>query len=449
MAPDAELRREVRHLAPSGRATQHATFARLIAAVFERAARCLSGLLRSLATPRLDELALSTRWRKLSYRFGEDAPGEDPRHPWPPILLDTTYFGPFAALLAAGPGGGRALPGALTTSERTTREACFPPLPPWPDPSPPRPPAAHRRPRPAPTAAQIQRFTSQPGLERRRIRRVGHRRSPAVRGVLVADRGFASADLFAWRRRHRRDFVIRIEATTHVGLGPAGPSRPVAEAVPVQPGAPRRGAGATSGQQARVPVHRLAAWAPDQAAPWYRATPPDRADWTERLSGWRMRLESRHRDEKTGVLLRQGGDQHALRTVLPLPRLWLALIAAQWLCARVGLPAGRDLAAPPQASALEDAPPTTPPDRPLLERGPAARLDAPLRRPWAPQRRPARRRGPARPGLGPDRPPLRPLARHLARDLDSAPVPLATPLPPQTLVARRLTQSGAPQGSSS
>ena len=84
MAPYAELRAYVQHLAPTWRKPQHENFARLIAALFERPTLCVSELarawprpsqsrhgrlkrlLRFLANPRLDEVALSQRWLKLS-----------------------------------------------------------------------------------------------------------------------------------------------------------------------------------------------------------------------------------------------------------------------------------------------------------------------------------------------------------------------------------------------
>jgi hypothetical protein len=47
----------------------------------------------------------------------------------------------------------------------------------------------------------------------------------------------------------------------------------------------------------------------------------------------------------TGVILRAGGDQHALRTVVQLHRRLLALGAAEWLGALTGLQAHHDLAA--------------------------------------------------------------------------------------------------------
>lgn len=389
MAPYAEFRTFVQHLAPTWRRTQHENFARLIAALFERPTLCaselarawpspgqplhgrLKRLLRFLANPRLDELALCQRWLKLGYRFAEAVPGDDPARPVLPILLDTTYFEPFAALVAAVPCGGRALPVALTTYHRTTLEACVPPVETWPDPGRPTPPAPHRGRPTTPAAAAVQRFTSQPFVERRLIRLVWHLLSPALRGVLVADRGFASAELFAWLREHGRGFVIRIDAATHVRLAPDGPSRPVAEALAVRPGARRWVVGAAYTRHAQVPVNLLAAWDVGQAEPWYLATTLEWADRTELLYRWRMRLEASNRDEKTGVLLRQGGDRHALRNVLHLHRLLLALVAAQWLCALVGLQALRDLPDPPRDAALDDAPPTTPQDSPLLAQGPA------------------------------------------------------------------------------
>jgi hypothetical protein len=60
-----------------------------------------------------------------------------------------------------------------------------------------------------------------------------------------------------------------------------------------------------------------------------------------------MRLECANRDEKTGVILRAGGDQHALRAVMHLHRLLLALSATEWLCALTGLQADHDLPATP------------------------------------------------------------------------------------------------------
>jgi len=100
------------------------------------------------------------------------------------------------------------------------------------------------------------------------------------------------------------------------------------------------------GAQGQVPVRFLAVWEEGPKEPWYLATMLESADLAETLYRWRMRLECANRDEKTGVLLREGGDAHALRSVLHLHRFLLALCAAEWLCALTGLQAWRDL---PQA----------------------------------------------------------------------------------------------------
>src|SRR5262249_49804682 len=103
--------------------------------------------------------------------------------------------------------------------------------------------------------------------------------------------------------------------------GPRGPARPGA-----RPGGAR---GAAAGADARVPVHLLAVHDPDQAEPWFLATTLASAEAAEQLYRWRMRLECSNRDWKTGVLLREGDDHHALTNPLHLHRLLLALAAAQ------------------------------------------------------------------------------------------------------------------------
>ncbi len=104
----SEIRALVEDLAPTWRKTQVENFAHLLAAMLERPSLNLSNLaralprpdqplhgrlkrlLRFLDTPRLDELALSARYLKLSYRFGADLPDQT-AGPWLlPILLDTT-----------------------------------------------------------------------------------------------------------------------------------------------------------------------------------------------------------------------------------------------------------------------------------------------------------------------------------------------------------------------
>ncbi len=140
----ADLLTYVQELAPTWRKTQHVGFAQLLGALLERPTLCetelarawpqpaqplhgrLKRLTRLLANPRLDELALVQRWLKLSYHFSADAPTLADGRPLLPVLVDTTYFEPFACLLASVPCGSRGLPIALTTYHRSTLEACFP-----------------------------------------------------------------------------------------------------------------------------------------------------------------------------------------------------------------------------------------------------------------------------------------------------------------------------------
>ncbi len=358
----AGLLTAVQHLAPTWRKTQQVGLAHLVAALFERPTLCLTELARAwpradqplhgrvkrltrwLSNPRLDELALSLRWLKLSYHFGAELPPlANERRPLLPVLLDTTYFEPFACLLATVPCGSRGLPIALTTYHRTTLEACLPPPATWPAPL--GSVSARRKGerRSAPAAAQVQRWPSQNRIEEHFMCLVAHLVSPALRLVWVMDRGFARAALFAHLQAQGQDYVCRIEATTHVQVTPDAPYRPAAEALALQPGERRWYPHGRYGQEAQLPGALLAVWDPGQEAPWYLVTTLPDATLVETVYRWRMRQETTHRDLKTGVLLREGDDHHALTAPRHLHRLLLALAVAEWVCALLGLQAWQDL----------------------------------------------------------------------------------------------------------
>src|SRR3712207_262682 len=145
MPPYAAIYAFVQTMAPSWRKTQHTNLAQLLCALLQRPTLCLSDLARACPQPtqslhgrlkrlmrfldnrRLDEAALLRRWLKLSYRSGEELPSPPGEPPLLPIVLDTTYFEPFAALIAAVPCGSRALPVALCTYHRTDLTAFFAP----------------------------------------------------------------------------------------------------------------------------------------------------------------------------------------------------------------------------------------------------------------------------------------------------------------------------------
>jgi hypothetical protein len=411
----ADLVTYVQALGPTWRKTQHAGFAQLLAALLERPTLCetelarawpeaaqplhgrLKRLTRLLANPRLDELVLAQHWLKLSYHFSADAPTLADGRPLLPVLVDTTYFEPFACLLASVPCGSRGLPIALTTYHRTTLAACFPPAATWPTPHTARPAPSRRRPPPAPAAAVVERWPSQNRIEEQLLRLVAHLVSPALRPVIVADRGFARAELFRHLLAQAQDFVIRIDAETHVQANPFALPAPAAHVLACPPGERRWLPQGTYQSTERVPVHLLAVHDVGQAEPWLLATTLPDAAASEQLYRWRMRLEATNRDLKTGVLLREGDDHHALTQPLHLHRLLLALAAAEWLCALVGLQAHQEFAPPlppdapaPAPGPLPAAAPTPPPapvdDGPALpppalpHRGPTPPLPAGLRR---------------------------------------------------------------------
>lgn len=348
MPPYEALLSFVQSMAPTWRKTQHTNLTRLLVALLERPVLCLSELARVWPRPdqplrgrlkrlmrfldnrRLDEPALFLRWLKLSYRFGTDLPALPGQPPLLPIVLDTTYFEPFAALIAAVPCGSRALPVALTTYHRTELTACG--------------------------ATTSDPLLSQNQIEEALLTRLlGEWVSPALCPVVVADRGFARASLFQWFQARARHFVIRMDAETCVQLTPDMPPVPVATALALRPGERAWYPGATYHREQRVPVALLGVWERGQAAPWYLVTTLADAAVVETCYRWRMRIECANRDEKSGVLLREGSDRHALRSLWHLHRLLLALCLLLWLCALAGLQAWQDFPAAAPATAATAA----------------------------------------------------------------------------------------------
>jgi hypothetical protein len=409
--PYPEILSFVQQLAPTWRKPQHHNFAQLIAALLERENLALTDLARGcpqpgqsvhgrlkrigrfLDNPHLDEITLFLHWFKLSFHLGATLPQSPKESAIVPLLLDTVYFDPFAMLVCTVPCGSRGLPVALTTYHREELVACFPPHSQWPapdaDPNPPRPrrprsvsltgpPRPSRRPRHPPRQQSVP-FLSQNQIEEELVELSFSTLSSALHGVIVADRGFARASFFRFLALHQRSFVIRFDAQTCVAV-----SQPLADGLPTL-GPPAAVLGIRSGQRIwcpeafygkedRVPIHLLAVWDPEQKEPWYLATDLADPEQVERAYRWRMRLECANRDEKTGVILREGGDHHALRNVVHVHRLLLALCAAEWLCALTGLQAYHDL------PAAQDAPLALPPpiqsrddlaDLTFLDNGPA------------------------------------------------------------------------------
>lgn len=379
MVPYPQILAFVQQIAPTWRKPQHVNFAHLIEALLDRENLALSDLARALPeatqplhgrlkrlgrfldNPHLDEIAVFVRWLKLSNRFGADLPPVAHARPVVPLLLDTVYFNPFALLVCTVPCGSRGLPIALTTYHRQELAACFPPRLSWPspdaDPNPARPRRARlasaRPRRPTRRTAHAPRaqpfpFLSQNQIEEELVDLVFALVSPALHGVIVADRGFARASFFRFHTHRQRSFVIRFDAQTHIRLphplADGGPTAGTpADVLGMRPGERIWCPEAFYGKEEQVPIRLLAVWDADQKEPWYLASNLSDPQQIETLYHWRMRLECANRDEKTGVILREGGDQHALRSVMHLHRLLLALTATEWLCALTGLQAIHDL----------------------------------------------------------------------------------------------------------
>jgi hypothetical protein len=199
----------------------------------------------------------------------------------------------------------------------------------------------------SPASSTPKRYLSQNQIESDFLDYVFGMISPALRPVLVADRGFARAELFRELQALGRDFVIRMDAETHIRIPEV-----LGEGLPTE-GRPGEVLGlregdrvfcplAWYGKEDQVPVSLLAMWGKGYKEPWYLVGSMDSQE-TEVLYRWRMRLEATNRDEKTGVLLREKGDHHDLSNSLHFHRLMLALASAEWLCALTGLQAWNDL----------------------------------------------------------------------------------------------------------
>jgi hypothetical protein len=381
----------VQNLAPTWVKPQQAMLSHLLCALTERPSLCptdiaralpdgphahasqslhgrLKRLNRFLDNPRLDEPELFYRWYRLGVRFSAEVPDAPTLLP---ILLDTTYFEPFAALIASIPCGGRALPIVFTTYHRRTLQACFPPGERWPDPEHTIARPARRQHRPLQAAsAEVRDWSSQNHIEEQLLTYLWSFVTPTQNIVIVADRGFARASLFRWFLAHQRQFVIRFDADTWLHL-PDGASGATAEVLALQPGQCRWVPHAHYGKDDQVPVAVLAVWDSGQKEPWYLATNLPLAQVTATCYRWRMRIEAGNRDDKSGVLLREGGDDHQLTALLHLHRLLLANLCLHWLAALTGLQAYHDLPQPHTiAAALETVAPDCP-NLDLLDHGPA------------------------------------------------------------------------------
>ncbi len=308
----APLRAFLADLVPAWRATHLTSLALLSASLLVRRSLSLSELARSYPGPfphamrkkrlwrflendRLDLAALRRRLTYLALHVCGIRPGERV-----PILVATTYWEPYAVLVAAVPHAGRALPLHWRTYRRDLGGE------------------------PEPSQNRIEeQFCGQ------LLDRVPVEWDP----VLVADRGFGRADLIGWLQRRRASFVLRVAADVHVRHAAyAGLLRDL----PLKRGQRRWLGGVVYRQDGVVRVNLLAFWGRDHDEPWLLVTDLTDPKEVETLYRRRMRIEHSFRDWK-----------HHLRCRLPLGRmvqsarrfgrLVTALVLAGWFVCLVGL----------------------------------------------------------------------------------------------------------------
>lgn len=308
-----------KELAPSWRKTQLTNLALLSQAIFRRRSLVLADLARSypmpsqrrlnhpkhgllhrlkrlwcfLDNPRPDEEVLSQRLLRLSYSVCR-TPGV-----LLPILVDLTYFEPFAVLSASVPRSGRGLPVA------------------W---------------RVFPRNLEGEPELSQNAIIETVLSSLIRRISAGIEKVIIGDREFARADFFRFLKGQKTHFAIRVDAETWVlhprYRGPLG-------AMGLRPGGrrvwlPR----AEYGKEEREAVNLLAVWAKSQEEPWFIVSDLDDPRQVERLYRKRMKIEHGFRDWKHHLRLKGTLKVHSAKR---LARLITGVIVLYWYVCLLGM----------------------------------------------------------------------------------------------------------------
>ncbi len=243
-----------------------------------------------------------------------------------PVLFDTTFLEPFALLTASIPAGGRGLPIRWVTYHREQLEAVF----------------AHD----GSKKRVAESMLSENLIERRLVEEVWAKVVTGIRAVMVADRGFASADFFAWMIEKGRHFVVRFQGKTHITIsdGKGGTiSGAAKEVVAIKPGEKHWLTGVEYRKDGIVKVNLLVIFDEGQKEPWYLVTDIEDAKEVEQLYRWRMREEREYKDFKDQLLLGAKGTRITVQKTASAAGLFDALMVLHWFVALIGLQAIRDL----------------------------------------------------------------------------------------------------------
>ena len=279
----------IKEVAPTWRKTQRANLAFLGQAIFRRHSLVITELARAypiplerktpspkhgllhrvkrvwrfLANPKLDHEALMLRLTRLSCSVCR-SPGL-----LLPILVDLTYFEPFAVLSANVPRDGRALPVAWRVFRRDL---------------------------------EGERELSQNLIIRGLVQQTLSRLAGAIETVIVADREFACAAFFRSLKKLGTAFAIRVDAETWI-LHPRY-SGPLGEIGMGMGGRRIWLKGALYGKKEQEPVNLLAVWEVGQREAWFIASDLEDPKLVERLYRKRMKIEHGYRDWKHHLRLK-------------------------------------------------------------------------------------------------------------------------------------------------
>jgi hypothetical protein len=307
-----------KEVAPNWRKTQLVNFSLLGQAIFQRRSLVLAELARAypipsqrkvanpkhgllhrvkrlwrfLRNPRRDLAALRLSFTRLSYSVCL-TPGL-----LLPILVDLTYFQPYAVLSANVPRGGRALPIDWRVFPRDLEGE--------------------------PELSQnliIEKFIAQ------MLQRI----ATGIETVIIADREFAVARFFRFLKAQSARFAIRVDAETWI-LHPSyqGPMAGLG----LHPGGRKVWlTGAQYAKEEKVDVNLLAVWASGQQEPWFIATNLDDPDLAERMYRKRMKIEHGYRDWKHHLRLK---GTPKVQSAAQLEGLIDAVVALYWYVCLLG-----------------------------------------------------------------------------------------------------------------
>jgi hypothetical protein len=279
----------LKQLAPNWRKTQLSNLTLLAYAIYQRRSLSLAELARSYPYPdqpriRRPKHMLFHQLKRLRrflnnphldfagvFRYLVQLGNIACRHPGMtlPILLDPTYFGEYTAVVASVPFCGRALPIAVRVFCRNL---------------------------------QSEEELSQNEIIQKVVKEVRDHIAPAIQMVLVADREFASAELFRYLKSINVGFAIRVDSETWIEH--RGYRGPIGE-LPIKRGGQRLWlVGAFYGKDAREEVNLVAVWQSDQKEPWFIATILDHPRLAVGLYRKRMKIEHGFRDWKHHLKLK-------------------------------------------------------------------------------------------------------------------------------------------------